>query len=114
MAKYWDNDKNVTYTEEDIQRLWNQHNLETGSQIPFQEWLRQNINIEKCADEWKINSLRKNVAKDIATNDLPYETVLNWMTKHGIFENWTDYEIDHRPIDVDEIAEIIEHQTGIW
>ena len=71
-------------------------------------------NSDRPAESWMINRLQKSVANDIACKEIPYYKVLGILQKWKAFENWTVWEMDHRPVNVDELRECIEQEVGLW
>ena len=62
--------------------------------------------IEEIAPDWMINQLRRSVAHDLELwEDIPYEKAIAFLQRYGYFDNWTAYDINHRPIDIDAISE---------
>lgn len=68
---------------------------------------------EKIAPEYEINNLRKWTATKIAAkSNLKYEDILKWLQENNVHGNWTMYEILNRPVNIDEIMEIIEEELA--
>lgn len=66
-------------------------------------------NIEKIASDSDIRYKRKWTAIKIAAKtDIPYDEVYEIITEMGVHSNWTDWEIKNRPVDIDELVEIVE------
>lgn len=65
------------------------------------------------AEPWMIARLQRAVANDIACEEMPYDKVLGILQKWRIFEEWTVWEMDHRPVDVTELSECIEQELGL-
>lgn len=70
--------------------------------------------MERCgiADSWMIHRLQRNVANDIACAEMPYEKVLEVIQKWHVFEDWTVYEINNRPVDIDGLSELIAEELS--
>lgn len=118
MKRYLCIDNDMIYTEDEIRRDYEQlvkAGMEHGT---FEYYLeccltRNNGSLEEIADDYEIERLRRDVASDIACDEMPYAEVLEVLQKLGWFDGWTPWEIAHRPIDVDEIAEIVAEQLGL-
>ena len=67
-------------------------------------------NPDRPAEPWMVNHMQRSVANDICCKDMPYDTVLGIFQKWKLFENWTVWEMDNRPVDVDEIREMVEQE----
>ena len=117
MTRYYCSENDKVYTETELRELYEEvKNESTFATDSFERWLEVALNesLEKISEEWRINKLRRDVAQDIAASeDLPYEKVFEWMERNNVFGNWTDYEIDNRPVDVDELAEIVAEERGL-
>jgi len=68
---------------------------------------------EKTAPRWMINSLRRSVAKDMISEDLTYGMILDWMETNDVFGNWTVYEMNNRPVNVDDLCEYCAEYYGL-
>ena len=85
----------------------------------FGYWLHccmtyNNGSLEKIAPDYEINRLRRDVAMEIACEEMPYGEVLDVLQRLNFFGNWTEYELNHRPVDVDELREIVEQELGLF
>ena len=85
----------------------------------FEYWLHccmtyNNGSLEKIAPDYEINRLRRDVAMEIACEEMPYGEVLDVLQRLNFFGNWTEYELNHRPVDVDELREIVEQELGLF
>lgn len=55
-----------------------------------------------------LERVRRAVARDLANEyGFEYEDTLLWMQEVGVFGNWTEDELLHRPIDLAELADCI-------
>lgn len=68
----------------------------------------------KVAPEWMINGLRRRVARDIADVDMPYGACVNALCAMNFFGNWTAWEINNRPVNIDEATEIVGEYLGLY
>ncbi len=59
-------------------------------------------------------NLQRKVANDIACADISYSQALESLQRNHVFENWTYYECNHRPVDVDELAECVAQDLGLY
>ena len=71
--------------------------------------------MKKANEDWKVNRLREDVARDIANDsDLSYMEIMEWMEDNHVFSNWEAEEFNRRPVNVDELRECIEESMGLW
>ena len=75
--------------------------------------LDKNGTLEEVAPSWMINRLQRNVANDLACYEMPYGKCLEILQNYNVFGNWTAYEINNRPVDLDGISEMIQ-ELGLW
>jgi len=69
--------------------------------------------MNKPASEWDIENKRKWTALKIsAQTGLDYNKVLCELQDMGVHENWTEWELLNRPVDIDELSEIILERIG--
>ena len=64
--------------------------------------------LEEIAPDWMIERLRRAVANDLACKEMEYSDILEYFQSAGIFGTWTVYEINNRPVDLEEIRELAE------
>lgn len=120
MKRYLCIDNDMIYTEDEIRRDYEQL-VKAGEEDPegtFEHYLEScllvnNGSLEPIADDYEIRRLRRDVAADIACDEMPYAEVLEVLERLGWFGAWTPWEIVHRPINIDEIAEIVAEQLGL-
>lgn len=56
-----------------------------------------------------LERVRRAVARDLENEyGFEYEDALLWMQEVGVFGNWTEDELLHRPIDLAELADCID------
>ena len=119
MRKYLDIETDKIITEDQLRdefetlRKANETDAENFGQY-LNNCLDKNGTLEKIADEVWIKRLQRDVARDIACAEMPYEKCLDVLQKKNVFGNWTAYEINHRPVDVDAIIEMVEQELGLW
>lgn len=123
MKKFWDVDHEKVWTEDELRNDY-QSLKATGDIDPeiydtFEYYLNSclvenNGSLMPVAEDWMINRLRRDVASDIACDEMPYEKCLEIIQKYNMFGNWSTYEINHRPVDIDSISETIEQELGLW
>lgn len=55
-----------------------------------------------------IEQMRRTVAKDLAQEyGLDYDETLAWMQDVGVFGNWSEEELRCRPVNLDELADLL-------
>ena len=113
MRKYYDTESNEIYTEDQLSAFWFQS--ERLDNPDFDKWLAKatgkNGTLELIAPDYEIENLRRWAAKEIARNsDIPYDDILECLRENNVFGTRTMYEINNRPVDLDELQEIIEEQ----
>lgn len=55
-----------------------------------------------------LERVRRAVARDLANEyGFDYDDVIVWMQEVGVFSNWTEDELIHRPVDLAELADCI-------
>ena len=122
MDRYYNVDTGEIWTEEEIREEFNalkrNGELEDFYEDDFEYYLKNcqlenNGSLEKIAPDWMINRLQRQVAEDIATADMPYGDVLEVIQKYNWFGNWSTWEINNRPVDVDELTEMVEEELGM-
>ncbi len=58
---------------------------------------------------WRKRDLRSTVAGDLSRIlGYNYAAVLQLLERKGIFESWTLWETNHRPVNLEELAEIVQ------
>lgn len=118
MRKFYDIDHEKVLTEDELRKDYESlkatGDIDSEIYSTFEYYLEScmihnNGSLQPVADDWKINRVRKAVAWDIvAATELKYEDVINILVDKDIFGNWSSYELDHRPVDVDSLTEIVE------
>lgn len=70
-----------------------------------------------------VERLRRSVARDLEMQyGLDYEETLTWLQQVSVFGNWTEWELQNRPVDLTELADLLTwdgfaclvHKTAIW
>lgn len=70
-----------------------------------------------------VERLRRSVARDLEMQyGLDYEETLTWLQQVSVFGNWTEWELQNRPVDLTELADLLTwdgwacpvHKTTIW
>lgn len=120
MKRYLCVDNDMIYGEDEIRRDYEQL-VKAGEEDPegtFEHYLescltRNNGSLEEIGDDYEIERLRRDVASDIACDEMPYEKVLEILQKLGYFQTWSPWEIVHRPVYFEEIIEIVAEQLGL-
>lgn len=115
MKKYWDNENERVWTEDEL-RIHHATQLANGEldtlYSEFDYWLNcclasNNGVLEPCADDVWVKRLRRSVASDIACDEMEYNDCLKVLEDNHVFENWTLYEINHRPVDLESLSEMV-------
>ena len=121
MKKYWDVDHERLLTEDEIREDYVSLKA-TGDIDPeiydsFEYYLNscldKNGSLVPVADDWMIHRLQRDVASDIACDEMPYGKCVEILQKYNMFGNWTAYEINNRPVDLDEISEMVAQELGL-
>lgn len=119
--KYYNVDTGEILTEEEIREefdaLKRNGELEDFYENDFEYYLKNclvenNGSLQKIAPDWMINQQQRIVAKEIATVDMPYNEVLEVLQRYNWFGTWSFWEINNRPVDIDEITEMVEQELG--
>lgn len=117
--KYYNVDTGEILTEEEIREefdaLKRNGELEDFYEDDFEYYLKNclvenNGSLQKIAPDWMINQQQRIVAKEIATVDMPYNEVLEVLQRYNWFGTWSFWEINNRPVDIDEITEMVEQE----
>ena len=118
MKKYWDYEHNKTITEPELKAEYEtlRKNGET-EQPDFASYEKEvtgkNGTLELIAPDYEIENLRKWTAVKIAAqSEAKYEDILAVLRKYNVHGNWTMYEINNRPVDIDEMQEMVEQELG--
>lgn len=106
------------YTEDELRKEFEvlKRNGETDAEN-FGQYLNnclgKNGALEEIASDWDIENKRKWTATKIAAqSEIDYVDVLNVLQKHNVHGNWTVWEINNRPVDYDELQEMVEQELG--
>lgn len=118
MRKFIDENRKII-TEEELEKEFNELKRNGDTEVKtFVEYVNnctsKNGTLERVADDVWINRLQRNVANDIACEEMPYAKCLEVLQKYNWFGNWTAWEINHRPVDIDEVREMVEQELGLW
>lgn len=113
MTRYHDVDRDMVVTEDELRREYEEKvaNGEADEYDSFPIYreacmVYNNGSLEKIAEDWKINRLRREIAWEIvAETEIEPKKVLDWMESNEVFGNWTAWEISHRPVDIMELVE---------
>ena len=55
-----------------------------------------------------VERLRRSVARDLELEyGLDYKETLTWLQQVGVFGNWTEWELQNRPVDLAELADLL-------
>lgn len=121
MKKYWNTETDQLITEEELRQEYISAKA-TGDIDPeiydtFEYYLNgclveNNGSLMPVADDWAIHRLQRDVASDIACDEMPYEKCLEVLQKWHMFESWSAYEISNRPVDVDAISEMVAEELS--
>lgn len=123
MKKYYNVDHDKIYTENELRKEHRRLLAEDFSEIEkeiysdFNYWLHccldKNGSLEEIAPEYEIENKRKWTALKIATQtDLDYEKILEILRKWNVHGTQTMWEIINRPVDIDELAEMVEQELS--
>lgn len=119
MKRYRDIWNETTYTEDELRKEFDllKANGDTDAEN-FGQYLNnclgKNGSLEEIASDYEINNRRRWAATRIAAqSEMKYEDILNVLQKYNVYGNWTMYEINNRPTDIDELQEIVEEELGL-
>lgn len=112
MRKFYDIVCEEIFTEDQLSAFYTQGEGDRELYPTFKIWLREitgkNGTLEEIAPDSEINRLRKSVARDIARDtDLDYDQILETLNNWNVFGTWTIWEINHRPVDIEELTEMV-------
>ena len=120
MKKYYDVDHEKLWTEDELRAEYN--TLKANGELEdyyetFEYYLNactdKNGSLVLVAPDSEIKKLREKTAREIATqSEASYDDILNVLNELGVHSNWTSYEVAFRPVNVDELQEIVETQLG--
>lgn len=120
MNKYYDIDHDKIYTEDELRADYEERkaNCEIDPVIydTFEYYLNacmteNNGSLKRIASDIDIDNKRKWTALKIsAQTDYEYNEVLNVLRKLNVHGNWTVDDIIHRPVNIDELVEIVEEE----
>ena len=72
-----------------------------------------NGSLEEIAPDFEIENRRRWTATKIAAqSEMEYADILEVLRKYNVHGNWTMYEICNRPVDYDELQEMVEQELG--
>lgn len=120
MRKFYDIDHEKKYTEEEL--LFDYELRKRSGDIDpeiydtFGYYLNScltanNGSLEEIAPDYMIENRRRWTATKIATqSDVKYEDILQILQKWDVHGTWTDWEIANRPVDYDELQELVEEE----
>jgi len=112
MTRYHDVDRDVVITEDELRAEY--ENKVANGETEYDSFpvyreacmTYNNGSLEKIAEDWEINRLRREIAWEIvAETEIEPKKVLDWMESNEVFGNWTAWEIGHRPVDIMELIE---------
>lgn len=121
MKKYWDVDQDRIWTEDELRDFYEK--LKRSGDLPdfyddfnyyLEACLDKNGSLTEIADDWIINRLRRTVASEIACKEMPYDKCLEVICRYNMFGTWSAYEVDHRPVNIDEATEIVGEYLGLY
>ena len=120
MKRYYDIDHDKYYTEDELRQDYEtrKRNGEIDPVIydKFEYYLNaclveNNGNLQKIASEWDIENKRRWTALKIARqSSYSYEQILPVLQEMDVHGNWTEEEILIRPVNIDELQEIVEER----
>jgi len=112
MRKFYNAEHDEIFTEEQLSAFYAHGEGDRELYPTFEIWLREitgkNGTIEEIAPEHEIDNKRKWTATKIAAQtDFDYEEILEVLRKWNVHGTETMWEINHRPVDIDDIAECV-------
>ena len=113
MKKYYDIENEEILTEDQLYAFWVQS--DKLDYPDFKIWLAnatgKNGTLEEIAPDYEIENLRRwDATKMAASTNLKYEDILEVLRKYKVHGTWTMYEIYNRPVDIDELTEMVEQE----
>ena len=116
--KFRDNETGETLTLADLEREYKQ--LKAAGQTEAEDFSDYVINcrekngsIDLIASDDAIKEKREDSARRVADmTGYNYHDVIKLFNELGIHSTWTSYELYHRPVDYDELAEMVSEEFG--
>ena len=115
MKKYVNYNDFSVKTEDELKEIWRANqDSDSYATETFEQWLNACIDkgtLDIVANDYDIENRRRWTATKIAAqSDMKYGDILNVLQKYNIHGNWTPWEINNRPVDYDELQEIVEQE----
>ena len=73
----------------------------------MKRYIKSSYDPDALLDAGAVRSFRKAVANDISDAELPYNLILKAMDEMNYFSDWTVWERDNRPVDLDTVYEYV-------
>ena len=111
--RFYDTESEEIFTEDELYCFWAQ---EDAFDYPnFNQWLAEaagkNGTLEELASDEQVDNKRKWTALKIVTETgYNFEEVLDILRELNVHGNWSIEDIRYRPVDIDELVEIVEEK----
>ena len=116
MRKFYDVDHDKIYTEDELRADY-EDRKRNGEIEDFYDTFecyleacmtRNNGSLEEIAPDYEIENKRRWTAMKLSVmTGYFYDDILNVLHRLNIHGNWSAWEIANRPVDLDELAELI-------
>lgn len=54
-------------------------------------------------ENWKLSRMRSELARELTLMGNDTDKVYEWMSDVALFSDWSEWDADNRPVDVDEM-----------
>lgn len=113
VKKYYDTESEEVFTEDQIYAFWVQS--EKLDFPDFEKWLKEvtgpNGTLKEMPSDWELENKRRWTAVKVAANTgYDYLKVLEILREINAHGNWTAEEIASRPVDIEEMSEIVSEE----
>lgn len=122
MRKFYNVDRDEVITEDELRESYKEL-IRSGDLDPeiydtFGYYLeacmtRNNGSLDLIAPDGDIERKRRQTAERVADmTGYKYADVLGVLQRLGVHSTWTTWELSHRPVDYDELVEIVSEELG--
>ncbi len=112
MKKYVNYNDYSVKTEEELREIYKANkDSDSYATESFERWLNAALDkgtLAEVANDWNIINKRRWAAGKIsAETGYFYDDVFACLERIGVFGNWTSWEIVNRPVDFEELQELV-------